>query len=153
MWITGQGMGGGRRNGCRDQDASWVKSTITNREGRYRFRVTRGRYVIWVAGLPPGYFLTTPGEVVIEVPRMLAADTGLAIDFGARGRFLPWLLGTLLGMEGAILAGLVWSGNRLRPAIVERNALRRAIAKTKREVEMAAWVQENARNSHRGGNP
>jgi hypothetical protein len=137
----------------RDEDTSWVRSTVTDGEGRYRFRVKRGRYVIWVSDLPAGYFLTTAGEVVIEVPRMLAADTGLAIDFGARWRFLPWLLGTLLGMEGAILAGLMWTGNRLRPAIVERNALRRAIAKKRREMEVAAWAQENGRNNHRGGNP
>jgi hypothetical protein len=137
----------------RNENASWVSSTVTDGEGRYSFRVQRGRYVVWVAHLPTGYFLTTPGEVVIEVPRMLATDSGLAIDFGARWRFLVWLLGTLLGMEGAILAGLVWTGTRVRPAIVERHQERAATAKKRREMEVAAWVQENGRNSHRGGNP
>jgi hypothetical protein len=137
----------------RNEDASWVSSTVTDSEGRYRFRVKRGKYVIWVSDLPAGYFLTTPGEVVVEVPGMLAPEAGLAIDFGARGRFLPWLLGMLLGMQGAILAGLVWTGTRVRLAIVERNQQRRAAAKKRREMEVAAWVQENGRSSHRGGNP
>ena len=137
----------------RDEDTSWVRSTVTDGEGRYRFRVKRGRYVIWVAHLPTGYFLTTPGEVAIEVPGMLSRDAGLVVDFGARWRFLPWLLGTLLGMQGAILAGLVWAGARVRPAIVERYQERAATAKKRREMEVAAWVQENGRNSQRGGNP
>jgi len=137
----------------RNENASWVRSTVTDGEGRYSFRVQRGRYVIWVAGLPTGYSLTTPGEVVLEVPGMLSPEAGLAIDFGAHWRFLAWLLGTLLGMQGALLAGLVWTGARVRPAIVQRNEQHQATARKRREMEMAAWVQENGRNSYRGGNP
>ncbi len=135
----------------RNEDTSWVNSTITDGDGRYSFAVRRGRYVISVVNLPAGYSLTTPGEVSLEVPRMLAADTGLIMDFGARWRFLPWLLGTMLSVQGGIVCGLTWSGSRVRPAIMERNRLQLAIARKRRELEVAAWAQENRKNGDNGG--
>lgn len=121
----------------RSADDRWVKTTLTDGEGRYTFRLPEtGAYQIYVQGMPyPFQYFTTPSVFSIMVPQDLERlEAGLALRFGLSRRIL-WLIQLiLLGLLLALLASSV-TAVRIRQAVLERNRLTLAIAHEKQRLK------------------
>ncbi len=119
----------------RSSDDGWVKTVLTDGEGRYTFRLPgAGAYKIYVPGVPhPFQYFTTPSVFSIVVPRDL--ETGLGLRCFGLSRRILWLVQiVLLGLLLALLAGSV-TAVRIRQAVLERNRLMLAIADQIHELE------------------
>jgi len=120
-----------------NSDESWIDSREVDAHGWYTFTLPGpGTYTVYPVRVPAGYHYTTAARVTFTVDAPDSRIThGLALDFGLNRRWLPWLLGTLLGLSLALLVSVTVTSMRVRGAILERSRIRGELAAARLEFE------------------
>ena len=107
-----------------------MDSQTVDASGWYTFTLPGpGTYTVYPVRVPAGYHYTTATRVTFTVDAPDSRIThGLALDFGLNRRWLPWLLGILLGLSLALLVSVTVTSMRVRGAILERSQIRGELA-------------------------
>jgi len=120
-----------------DPGQDWIDSQDVDSSGWYTFTLPGpGTYTVYPVRVPAGYHYTTAARVTFTVDAPDSGIThGLALDFGLNRRWLPWLLGTLLGLSLALLVSVTVTSMRVRGAVLERSRIRGELAAARLEFE------------------